>query len=227
MNELAALHLISYQILDGNKFHPELIPDSHQFGQTSHAAVFMKNFTEQTGGIASGKTGKINGRLCMANAPEYTSFHGPERKNMAGTREIVSLAGGIGQHFYCHGSVENRNARRHALGYGIDRNRKIGFMPGSISLNHGVKLQLPGTIHSDGDTEQSARLSGDKIHHFSCHVIGRGNEIAFVLTVFIIDYNDHPSLPDIVNSLIDRIEFHVIHIGNDTFFKTDCFNKTV
>jgi len=60
-----------------------------------------------------------------------------------------------------------------------------------VSVNHIPDPQLLETFGGSWNTNQSAAFLHHEIDLFGIDVFCRQNEIAFILTISIIDYNDH------------------------------------
>src|ERR1700756_1615137 len=57
-------------------------------------------------------------------------------------------------------------------------------------------------------TYKASAMSGHKVYNFGSNIAGRGNKIAFVFAVFIINHNNQFAGFYIGNSSLNRIKFN-------------------
>src|SRR4029434_6908352 len=57
-----------------------------------------------------------------------------------------------------------------------------------------------------GNADQAASETGHEIDGRWCNMFGRQDEIAFVLPIRVVDYDDHPAAAQLSHGRFDRIE---------------------
>ena len=183
-----------------------------QLGHACHGSVLVENLDEGSRGLQSCHAGKVNGGLSMSGALEHALVLGIERIDVAGPAEVGGLARGVGQSAYGGGAVVGA----HAGGASVQKVNSHGerrAQHAGVLLYLMRQFQLPGTAHGDGSTEYAASVAQHEVHLFGCYHLGRGDEVAFVLAVFVIYHNDKLALLEVLKSLLDGAQCHiVIHI---------------
>ncbi len=74
------------QIGDGGDLETVTLGEGDEVGQPRHGAVVVHDLADHAGGIESGKTRKIDGRLGMAGAHQHAAFLGHQWKHVARSR---------------------------------------------------------------------------------------------------------------------------------------------
>ena len=71
--------------------------------------------------------------------------------------------------------------------------------------------QLLATAHGERRAEQSACVLQHEVHHVGGYFLSSTDQVAFIFAVFIVNYDDKLSIPEILDGFIDSAELIVYH----------------
>jgi hypothetical protein len=90
----------------------------------------------------------------------------------------------------------------------IDGHREGGAHVIFVPLRHVREFELVGALRGNWHANQATRMHSHKIDHLGRDVRSRANQIAFVLAVFIIGYDDEFALANVLYGVFDAIKRH-------------------
>jgi hypothetical protein len=135
---------------------------------------------------------------------------------MSGPRKIVSDGLWICQRKHGLCTIACRNARRSAIQI-IDADGKRSSMPCGVNIHHHRQIKLRRARFGERRANNSARAAEHERDHLRRNHFCRRDKIAFVLAIFIIDNDHHPSAPDVFKSFVDGVE-HIYSAALSAFF---------
>jgi hypothetical protein len=98
-----------------------------------------------------------------------------------------------------------RNAGRDALGR-LDRDREVGRVPLVGFADHQRQAKLPATVPRHRQADESAPVRRHVVDVFGAHLLGRHDQVAFVLATLIVDHDDHLAVRNVGNDVLDVTE---------------------
>ena len=91
------------------------------------------------------------------------------------------------------GPIRRRDARRNVFP-GIDRHGEGCAERGGILNRLLREMEFFHSLGSQGKTDQPPGMTGHEVDSLGRDVLGRHNEIAFILAIFVIDEDDEFAL---------------------------------
>ena len=88
------------------------------------------------------------------------------------------------------GAVGGRDAGGDAFA-GLDGLGECGAEAGGVLLRHGEEAQIVGALLGEGEADEAAAVAGHEIDGFGSDMLGGQGQIALVLTILVVDHNDH------------------------------------
>ena len=192
------LQPIGNEVFNLDEFQIVLLGFLDELRHTCHRTVFIQDFDECGSWSQSGKTSQVNSGLGVSAAAKHTAVLGIERIDVAGTTEVSGFCLRIGQPLNCCGTVVGADSRGAAFQL-IDRHSERCAQHRSVLFHLMGQFQFPGTLHGDGSTKYAAPFTQHEVHLLGRNQFRRCDEVALVLTVFIIHHNDKLSLAKVLN----------------------------
>src|SRR5690554_6222624 len=113
---------------------------------------------------------------------------------MPGTPQFFSSRLCIGDSAQRFGTVGSRNPCGTTLSQQIYRNSKWSGVQGGVSSYHHFQVQFFAPAFRQRSADESPSILSHKIDLFGGNQLGRCYKISFILTVFIIYYNNQLAL---------------------------------
>ena len=114
MDQLLGSKAVGHQLGDGDERQSVLSRELLQLRPAGHGAIGVENFTYDTGGNQTGKSGQIDARLSLPDPLKYAARPGAQWKYMSGTPQVGRYGGRIDGNVDRGGPVGGRNAGRDA-----------------------------------------------------------------------------------------------------------------
>ena len=76
-------------------------------------------------------------------------------------------------------------------------------MAGGIGRSHERQAKLRDTFARHGQANQATPVGRHKIHRIRCCHLRGDHQIAFVLAIFVIDKDKHPTVAGLINDLFN------------------------
>ena len=144
----------------------------------------------------------------MADTAQDTALLSDQWKNVTRARELFRLDGRIYQRLHGHIAIVSTNSRGTSFSNAVNTHRKGRFIGVCVIVHHRREVQFRRTRRENGRTNQSTSLSRHEIDHFWADFRGGSNEITFVLTVLIVNNNDHFAGFDILYCFFYGVKTH-------------------
>ena len=156
-------------------------------------------------GREPGQPRQIDGAFGLPRALQHAALLRLQGENMAGPRQIAGLRLRIDRHMNRRGPIRGRDARRNVFpridGHGEGRAER-----GSVLNRLLREMEFFDSLGSQGETDQPTGMFGHEIDGLGRHVLRGHDEIAFILTIFVIDEDDELPLLDVPNCLFDAVK---------------------
>ena len=190
-----------------------------QLGTTRHRAVGVQDLANDPDRREARELGEVHGRFGLTHAPEHPTGLRAEREDVARTTEIGGLGVGVGQHLDGLRPVVRADAGRNPeLHVGIDRHRERRPLWVGVPVRHEREIEFVRALGREGDADQSTAMLGHEIDVIGRDGGGGHHEVALVLSAFVVRHDDHPSLTDLLDGVLDGIE---LHIGSHSLASSD------
>ena len=168
-----------------------------------HCPVVIHDLADDAGRIESRQSGQIDGRLGLSGANEDAATTGPERKHVSGTRQISRCRCWINRRPDGGGSVRCRDTRtRDPLGF--DCHREGGFEPRGVLGDHHRNLQLVEAFPRHREANQAPAVPRHEVDGLGSDLLCGNSEVALILSILVVDDDDHLASSDCVDSFTDR-----------------------
>ena len=181
-----------------------------EFGQlrdARHGSVVVHDFADHAALAQTGQPRQIHGRFGLPGAHQHAAFAGPQGKDMAGTNQIARLAGGIDRHADGVRAVGRRNAGGDAFGR-FNGFAKRGAEARVVARRHGRQLQRVANFGAERETDQAARVPRHEVDDLGSDFFGGDGDVAFVLAILIVDDDEHPAGPKVLDRFGDGSKWH-------------------
>ena len=140
----------------------------------------------------------------MSASAQHSVILGIEGIHVPGSSESLGGGGRVGQCLDSGSTVMGGDSCG-APFYLIDGDSERSSQQGCIVLYLMRQVEFYAAADGDRCTKQSPCVLQHEIHHLGCNHLGRTDEVAFILTVFVV-YHDHElPLAEIVQSLLNGI----------------------
>jgi hypothetical protein len=124
---------------------------------------------------------------------------------MAGPRQIAGLRLWVDRHMNCRGPVRSRDTSANVFpridGHGEGRSEG-----GSILHRLLREMEFFDSLRRQGETDQPTGMPGHEVDGRRCDMLSGHDEIAFILTIFVIDKDDELPALDIPNRVFDAMK---------------------
>ena len=196
------LHPVLDQVGDGDERKMETLRQSAQLGHARHRAVARHDLANDTGRRQAGEACQIDRRFGVAGADEDASLTRAQRKHVTRAQEILRLR--VGR--------DRRRDRRRPIGGGdagaraasrVDRHAHGGFAQRRVDRDLERNLQRIEPIGRHGQADESAAVRRHEVDQVRSHLLGGNRQVAFVLTILVVDDDHHPPLTDRVDRFFD------------------------
>lgn len=104
------------------------------------------------------------------------------------------------------GPVLRADSRRTALAHEVDADGEGRLERRVVAVDHELEVEFVTAVFDEGSADQSASLDRHEVDHFWRGEPRCSHEIAFVFPVFIVHDDDHLSLSDVFDGILDGVE---------------------
>ena len=177
------------QISNRADFQVVRLRKHQQIRQPRHAAIVVHDFANHRRRCQACQRRQITARFGVPGAHQHATGLRHHRKNMPRLNNVGRLRIPRHRRLNRARAVGRRNAGRHALRR-LDRDGEIGAVFGAIVARHRRQIEQAAPLFGQGHTDQPACVLGHEIDRLGRHELGRHQQIAFVLAVFVIDHHD-------------------------------------
>ena len=127
----------------------------------------------------------------------------------------MSSARALGIDGDCDGAcpVGRRDAGRDARAR-LDRDSESGRMAGAVARRHLRQAELGDAFGRQRQADQAAAVLGHEVDGGGIGHFGRDHEIALVLAILVVDQDEHPPAPGILDDLLDGGQPGLLQLGH-------------
>ena len=193
----------------GNGPHGQfvLLGKTLEFGKPRHSAVVIHDLREHTGRVLTSKTGEVHSGLGVPGPFQHTTGLVSQGVHVAGSGQVPRLGIRVEDRLDRPATVGGGDTGGGALG-SVNRNGERRSTHICVIGNHHRKIELIETLANDGETDDAAGVSEHHANLVRRGIFGSNDEIAFVLTIFVIDHYHHLPAGDRLDYLLDPCERH-------------------
>ena len=208
MDEPVAREPVPDEIADRD--HRQRVPlgEPRQVRQARHRPVVAHDLAEGAAGLEPGQRDEIHRGFRMSGAPQHAARRGPERKHVAGARQVVGPRRGIHERADRRGAIVRRDARRDLVGR-ADRHGKRGPLVRRVARNHLREIQRGEPRRGEWHGDEPPRVLEHEVDRLRGRPLGGHHQIALVLAILIVDDDDKASVANPSDRLFHRRE----HVG--------------
>ena len=155
-----------------------------------------------TGGRPPGETREVDRSFGVPAAFEHATVLRAQREDVTGPDEVVGTRRGIEEPLDRERAIAGTDARpRVAV---IDRHRERGVATGAAGRDHRLDVELveprPAARHAD----EPARPTQHEVDGLRRDPLGGQGEVALVLPVFVVNYENHLAAANPAQRVVDR-----------------------
>ena len=203
LHQMIVAAAIGDQVTDRPDFQPVLLGKQHQIIHAGHGAILVHDLADHPGRIETGQTRHIDRRLGMPGPDQNPAVPRNQRKHMARRDDMFRSLAGIDGHRDSPRPVCRRNAGCHPF-CRFDGHRERGFVSRAILSAHQRQAQLLDPRPGHRQTDQTATIFRHEVDRIGGRHLGRNDQIALILPVFVIDQNEHPAVAGFLDNLLNR-----------------------
>ncbi len=170
--------------------------------------VLGDDLAEHPGRIAPGHAGQVDRCLCVAGALQHAAGAIAERKDVARPREIARFGSRVDEGLDRGGAVVGRDAGRRP-GAVVDRHGECGPLGLGVLGDHQRQLELVDALGHQWRADHTGGVGEKERDSFGRRELSRHDEVSLVLTVLVVDDDDHLAAPDGSNRLFNCRQRHV------------------
>ena len=124
-----------------------------------------------------------------------------QREDVSRHGYVVWTFGRVDRHRDRMGAVVRRNAGRNSF-LRLDRHRERGLLGSAVELRHHRNAQRVRTLLCECETDEPAAIPGHEIYRLRRAHLRRNHEVAFILSVFCVDENEHAPVAGVLDQLL-------------------------
>ena len=205
LDQLVVLAPVGDQIR--HRDHLQTVPSAValEVWNAGHRAVIVHDFADHPGGVQSGQSRQVDGRLGLAGALEHAARLGLQREDVARLDKIARRRARIDRDLYRARPICRRDARGDAVA-GLDRDRERGLERRLVLGRHQVQAQRVAALGRQRQADQPAPLLGHEVDRLGRGELRREREVALVLAVLVVAHDDHAAGADVLQRRLDRGE---------------------
>ena len=182
-----------------------LVGDFDQPGKTCHGAVLVQHLAQDPRRVETGKPHHVDRGLGVAVPFQHAAIPCLQREEVPRPFEVLRRRILLHEQTGAFCPVMGGYAGRHAV-YGIHGYREGRVRCRRFPIDHDGDVQLCKPLFRGGQTDQPPSVHRHEVDDFGCNLLGGYHEIAFVLTVFVIDDDQHPSCSHFFHGLWNGAE---------------------
>ena len=210
-DERFRLQPVGNHVFDGDDFHVPFLGHLLQFRHAGHGAVFVHDLHEGSGRIEAGHATEVHSGFGVAGATQNAVFLGVERVDMSGAPEGLRSGGWVGECLYGGRAVVCRHAGGASFQL-VDGHGERCAEHGCVVVDLMGQVQLLASAQGDGCTEHTAGILEHEVHLLRRDFLRRDDQVAFVLTVFVVNHDDELALLEVFHSFFNAAELKVSHV---------------
>ena len=143
----------------------------------------------------------------MASPLQDPPLAGPQGKDVAWAAQVRGTTAGMDGHLDCSGPILSRNARTNSVfRASINADCEGGLVAVCIAIHHQWQIESIQALTLHRQADQAPSFSGHEVDLLGGCELGRTDQVAFVLAIFIVHDHDRFAIADGRQSIGDCIE---------------------
>ena len=199
---------VGNKVGDGGDLEPVQLGKGDEIGGPRHRAVVLHDLAHHPCGVEPREACDVDGGLGVSGADQYAAVSRAHRKNVSRRRDVVPARGRIDGHHYGTGAVRRRDPGGDAFA-GLDRFGERGVMARKIFAHHQRQPQLIRPPAGQRQADQPAPVHGHEVYGLGRRFFGRDDQVALVLTLLVVDEDDHLALAHVGHHLLDGRQLRI------------------
>src|SRR5688500_13819126 len=209
VNEAFRLEAVGHQLRDGDERQPVLGGETLQLRPPCARSVTAKHLAKNASGRQASESREIDRRFGVTNALQNASIARSHWRNVSRAPQVGWNGGGINRDADRFRPVLRTHTSSHAKALisiyadGEGRAKLLGVHLGLLR-----QLELVGTLSGESEADPAARFSDHEVDQLGRNQLGRTNQVAFVLAVFVIRDDDELTSLDVGYRPFNRSKWH-------------------
>ena len=141
---------------------------------------------------------QVHGGFGLSGAHQHSALARPQRKHMAGPRQVRRPGSGIDRNFDGARPIVGGDSGGHAIA-GVNRFAEGSPVVRGVLRRHRPDAQMIQPLLGHGQADQAASVFGHEIDGFRRDLLRRQRQVAFVFTVFVVHHHHHPPGADFLD----------------------------
>ncbi|MNM47980.1 hypothetical protein D3C81_589570 [compost metagenome] len=195
------------QVGDGAHLQTVLAGEHFQLRAARHAAVGIEDFHQHASRFQTGQHGQVHARFGVTGTGQHAARLSDQREDVARLVQVRRLGVGLHRGTDGVGTVMRGDAGGDAFG-GLDADREVGLELRGIGLHHRRQTEVGGAGAGQRQAHQATAVGDHEIDVRRLDQLGGHDQITFVLTVLVIDDDDHATGADFFQQFGNGGEIH-------------------
>ena len=184
-----------------------LTPESLQLGEPGHFSVLAADLADDGGGVQPGEPHEVHRPLGLSGPDEDATVTGPERHHVPRPHQVVRSGAGIREETRRPRPIRRRDPGAHAVPrVPVHGDGHRGAAERGVRGGLGVQLEAVAVDRRERHAEIPRRVARHEVDDRGRDLLGRADEVAFVLAVLVVDEDDGPAAAEVLQDLGDRRE---------------------
>ncbi len=172
-----------------------------------HLTIGSNDLDDGSGGAKSGHSTQIYGAFGLTGTSQHATFSCMQRIDVAWSHEVIRRAVRIRQELDCGRTIIRRDPGSNTmLRTAIDADRQRCSSNRSVRRDLWMQIQSLTVGIGHGDAEVATTNPGHEIDHVDIDMFSSADEVAFILTTFVVDENDHSTCLEVIQNVWDGAE---------------------
>src|SRR4029079_335024 len=154
---------------------------------------------------------EVHRRLGVAGASQHPPFLRPQREDVPRALEVARHDARIGDRRCREGAIVRARTGGDA-GAVVDRDGERRVVTAG-ARHHLRDLQLIEPPAGHRQAHDSSAMRHHEVDRVGCAPLGGDHEVAFVLTIGVVDDQDHLAGADVLQRVLDSAEHGAVHLG--------------
>ena len=184
-----------------------LTPESLQLRQAGHFSVLPADLTDDGGRMQPGEPHEVHRPLGLSGPDENPSVTGPERHHVTRPHQVVRSGAGLREKTRRPRPLRRRDARAHSVPrVPVHGDGHRGAAERGVRGGLGVQLEAVAVGRGERHAEIPRGVARHEVDDRGRDLLGRADEVPFVLAVLVVDEDDGPAAAEVLQDLGDRRE---------------------
>src|SRR5512145_803688 len=184
-----------------------LLREVLEIGHACHGSILVHDLADYAGRAQPSEAGQIDGPFGLAGSNENATVTRAQRVHMPRHYQVFGRRARVGSSANGMRAIGGTDAGANASPR-LDAHRKCRTerRPWAIRLLHHRQLELVHLMLGKREANQAASMRRHEVDGLCGHTIGGDAQIALILTVLVIDQNDHSTLTDLIDGVLNSAQ---------------------